>query len=141
MRKFLAALLFFVSLYTSAATFTVSSTVYQPGTRDVGIPAGVLDTDTQVKAAFTRESWPTCEGPPTPCNVMEGKIYVSVNGGPQQFRCSFSAEGGDIFNRLGVLITVSSVECSLPSGTMRAVTVVLTNTVPLSTAMTVETKP
>lgn len=111
MRKLIAALLLFVALPLSAATFTVSSSVYQPGTRDVGIPVGVLDTDT------------------------------SVNGGPNQQLCGFAAEGGDVFDRHGNLYTESYVECSLPPGTARTVTVVLTNTVQLRTAMTVTTSP
>lgn len=136
------ALLCLFPFFSNAATFTVSSTVYQPGTRDVGIPVGVLDTDTTVRGAFSREAWPTCEGTPgNPCNVMEGAVYASVNGGPNQQLCAFAAEGGDIINRHGNLITESYVECSLPPGTLRTVTVVLTNTVQLRTAMTVTTKP
>lgn len=139
MIRAIAFVLCLLPALVQAATFTVSSTVYQPGTRDVGIPVGVLDSDTLVRGAFSRENWPTCEG--SPCNVMEGAVYASVNGGPSQQLCAFTAEGGDFFDRHGNLVTESYVECSLPTGTLRAVTVVLTNTVQLRTAMTVTTKP
>lgn len=122
-----------------AAQFIVSSTVYQAGTRDVGIPVGVADTDTVVRGAFSRENWPQCDG--APCDVMQGAVYASVNGGPNQFICGFTAQGGDALDLRGNLITESWVECSLPVGTKRTVTLVLTNTVPLRTAMTVATKP
>lgn len=142
MRYIVGAVLWLLVTVASAATFTVSSTTYVVGVRDVGIPTGVLDTDTLVRATFTREAWPTCEGTPgNPCNVMEGAVYASVNGGPNQQLCTFATEGGDILNRHGNLITESYVECSLPPGTLRTVTVVLTNTVQLRTAMTVTTKP
>lgn len=139
MRYIAGVVLWLLVSVASAATFTVSSSVYQPGTRDVGIPVGVLDSDTLVRGSFSRESWPTCEG--SPCNVMEGAVYASVNGGPNQQLCGFAAEGGDVFDRHGNLYTESYVECSLPPGTARTVTVVLTNTVQLRTAMTVTTSP
>lgn len=139
LRALLGILVVALAAPVYAATFTVSSTVYQPGTRDVGIPAGVADTDTTVRGSFSRENWPTCEG--SPCNVMAGAVYASVNGGPNQQLCAFTAEGGDFFDRHGNLVTESWVECSLPPGIARTVTVVLTNTVQLRTAMTVTTKP
>lgn len=126
----------------SAATFTISSSVYPTGQRDIGIPVGVMASDTMVEAQFTRENWPTCEGSPGfPCNVMEGGVYVSVNGGPQQLRCSFTAEGGDVFLRNGALMTFSGVQCDLPPGTVRTVSINLKTNLQLSTAVTVSTKP
>ena len=139
MRYLVGIALWLLVSAATAATFTVSSTTYLVGMRDVGIPSGVVDSDTTVRASFSRENWPTCEG--APCNVMSGAVYASVNGGPEQFLCGFTAEGGDQFDRHGVLATESAVECSLPPGTLRTVTVVLSNTVTLTTAMTVTTKP
>lgn len=122
------------------AVFTVSSTLYNPGSRDISIPVGVLDSDTTVKASFSRENWPICEGTPgNPCSVIEVAVYASVNGGPLQNLCGFRTEGGDILNRSGNLITESSIECSLPPGTLRTVIIAMTNSVPLQTAMTITT--
>lgn len=144
MRFVLSAVLwlFFSVSVASAATFTISSSVYPTGQRDIGIPVGVLDSDTMVEARFTRESWPTCEGSPGfPCNVVEGGVYVSVNGGPQQLRCSFTAEGGDVFLRNGTLATFSGVQCDLPPGTLRTVSISLKTNFQLPTSITVATSP
>lgn len=141
--KLIAVLsLWLVAFAVNAATFTMSSSVYPAGQRDIGIPVGVLDTDTEVEAQFTRENWPTCEGTPgSPCNVMEGRVYVSVNGGQQQLWCAFATEGGDVIDKNGQLKTFSGVTCTLPPGTLRTVTINMSNTLTLSTAMTVTTRP
>lgn len=121
----------------SAATITVSSTPYLPGVRDIGLAAVVADTDTHVEARFSRENWPTCEG--SPCTVVRGWVYATVNGGPAQLLCGVGAEGGDVFRRNGSLATHSTIKCNLPPGILRTVTVVLENTLQLNTAITVIT--
>lgn len=140
------ALVFFACLlfasFVNAATYLAPSAEYIPGTRDIGLPVGVLDTDVDVRATFTRESWPVCSEPEpgqTYCNVIEGAIYVSVNGGPQQMRCGFTAVGGNLIDRHGNPVNASSISCSLPPGILRTVTVTMTNKLTLRTAMTIET--
>lgn len=121
----------------NAATITVSSAPYLPGTRDLGLAAVVADTDTHVEARFSRENWPTCEG--SPCEVVRGWIYGTVNGGSAQLLCGVAAEGGDLFYRNGTLATHTTIKCNLPPGILRTVTVVLENTLQLNTAITIIT--
>lgn len=136
MRYLFGAVLWLFVSVASAATFTVSSSVYPVGTRDIGLAAVVLPTDSWVEARFSRENWPSVESG----IVMEGSVYVSVDGGPPQLRCSFSTQGGDIFFVDGTLSTYSSVGCSIPPGNVRSVTVTMRNNAQLSTAVTVVTQ-
>lgn len=141
--KLIAVLsLWLVAFAVNAATYIAPSAEYTPSVRDIGLPVGVLDTDTDVRASFTRENWPVCsENEPGEnyCNVMEGEVYASVNGGPQQFLCGFKAEGGNLIDRHGNPKTKSFVACSLPPGTLRVVTVSMKNKSTLRTAVTIET--
>lgn len=137
MRYLVGVALWLLVSAATAATITVSSITYLPGVRDLGLAAVVADTDTHVEARYSRESWPTCEG--SPCNVVRGWVYATVNGGPAQLLCGFAAEGGDVFYRNGTLATYSSVKCNLPPGILRTVTVVLENTLQLNTAITIIT--
>lgn len=137
MKRVFAVALFLLASVADAATITVSSITYLPGTRDLGLAAVVADADTHVEARFSRESWPTCEG--SPCNVVRGWVYATVNGGAAQLLCGFAAEGGDVFLRNGTLATHSSVKCNLPPGILRTVTVVLENTLQLNTSITIIT--
>lgn len=136
MRFVFGAVLWLLVAAASAATFTVSSSVYPSGARDIGLSAVVLPTDTWVEARFSREAWPTSESG----IVIDGRIYVSIDGGPPQYRCGFTAQGGDIFYVNGTLSTYSSVGCSIPSGTVRTVTITMQNSLQLSTAVTVITQ-
>lgn len=137
MKRVFAVALFLLASVADAATITVSSITYLPGTRDLGLAAVVADADTHVEARFSRENWPTCEG--SPCNVVRGWVYATVNGGAAQLLCGFAAEGGDVFLRNGTLATHSSVKCNLPPGILRTVTVVLENTLQLNTSITIIT--
>lgn len=136
MRYLVGVVLWLLVSAASAATFTVSSSVYPAGSRDIGLAAVVLTTDTWVEARFSRESWPSSESG----IVIDGRIYASIDGGPPQYICGFTAQGGDIFYVDGTLSTYSHVGCSIPPGTTRTVTVSMQNNLQLSTALTVITQ-
>lgn len=71
---------------------------------------------------------------------MDGRVYVSIDGGPPQYRCGFTTQGGDVFYLDGTLATYSSVGCSIPPGTVRTVTITMQNNLQLSTSVTVITQ-
>lgn len=130
MRHIALLVLFLFSLSAQAARFDISSTVYPAGQRDLSV-ANIVTTETEVMAEFTRENWPVSGG-----TLLEAYIFVSVNGGPYEMICGFGTEGGDNFRRDGSLSTKSSVGCALPAGIVRLVNIRMTNSLPISTAIT-----
>ena len=130
MRHIALLALFLFSLSAQAARFDISSTVYPAGQRDLSV-ANIITTETEVMAEFTRENWPVTGG-----ELLQAYVFVSVNGGPYELVCGFGADGGDSVRRDGSLDTKSWVRCTLPIGIVRLVNIRMTNSLPISTAIT-----
>ena len=129
MKRLTLLFLFLFSLPLQAARFDVSSTIYPAGQRDLSV-SNIITTETRVLAEFTRENWPVTGG-----ELLQAYIYVSVNGGPYELACGFGTDGGDILNRDGTLSTKSTVSCPLPEGLVRLVNIRMTNSLSISTAI------
>ena len=126
------------------SSISVPSRSYSPGTRTVNLPNLSTD-DNGINIAMTRESWPD-----TGSDVITGQIDGSSDGGATWNNLTtFNFAGGvQINGRTGQVVTASGVTVSWPetydeqgNATPQRpaqVRAVITNTVTLTTAITVQ---
>lgn len=126
------------------ATITVSSRVYQPGSRSVVLPNLTTD-DNGIKISLTRESWPDQAG----AEILSGLIEGSDDGGATYYGlCVFGYAGGNMTNpKTGQPVTVCGPTVYWPERNINGVMTpqrpsqvraTLSNTVALQTAVTLD---